>query len=92
MAHVEISEEFNHEFQADRSHAQILMKITPSSKTFEEAKKVIEGSGARIIDTKHLSLYWLLVKLDVKDMRNVALKLSENGFLNIKGINAINFK
>ena len=84
-----IAEEFNHEVKADKDHSQILIKITPSSKTFEEAKSIIEDLGVRIIETKHLSSNnWVLLKLDVKDMRDVALKLTEHGFF-IKGINAL---
>ena len=84
-----IAEEFNHEVKADKDHSQILIKITPSSKTFEEAKRIIEDLGVRIIETKHLSSNnWALLKLDVKDMRDVALKLTEHGFF-IKGINAL---
>lgn len=84
-----IAEEFNHEVKADKDHSQILIKITPSSKTFEEAKRIIEDLGVRIIETKQLSSNnWVLLKLDVKDMRDVALKLTEHGFF-IKGINAL---
>lgn len=83
------SEGFNHEVKADKHHSQILIKNTPSSKTFEEAKRIIEDFGVRIIETKHLSSNnWVLLKLDVKDMRDVALKLTEHGFF-IKGINAL---
>jgi len=80
---------FNSEIKPDKTHAQIFIKITPSSKTVEEAKRMIEDLGVRIIETKHLSSNnWVLLKLDVKDMRDVALKLTEHGFF-IKGINAL---
>jgi hypothetical protein len=50
---------------------------------------MIEDLGVRIIETKHLSSNnWVLLKLDVKDMRGIALKLTEHGFF-IKGINAL---
>jgi hypothetical protein len=83
------SEEFDHEVKADKDHSQILIKITPSSKTFEEAKRMIEDLAVCILETKNLSSNWLLLKLDVRDIRDVALKLTEIGFLNIKGLNAI---
>lgn len=77
----------------DKHHSQILIKITPSSKTFEEAKRIIEDLGVRIIETKNLSSNnWILLKLDVSDMRNLALKLTESGFSVIKGINALTQK
>jgi len=34
-----VLEEFNHEVKADEYYSQILIRITPFSKTFEEAKK-----------------------------------------------------
>ena len=81
------SEEFNHKIKADKNHAQILIEITPSSTTLDEAKKIINKSGVEIIETTHLSSNWILLKLDVKDMRDIALKLTEYGFF-IHGINA----
>jgi len=88
-----ISEKFNDEVKADKDHSQILIKITPSSKAFEEAKRIIENLGVRIIETKHLSSNsWVLLKWDVSDMRNLALKLTESGFSVIKGINALTQK
>lgn len=83
-----VIEEFNHEIKADKNHAQILIEITPASKTLGEVKKIIEDLGTHIIETKHLSSNRALLKLDVKDMRNVALKLTESGFFNVKGVNA----
>lgn len=85
----EVLEEFNHEVKADKNYAQLLIEISPTSEPFEEATKIIQDLGVHLIETKHLSGNWMLVKLDVKDMRNVALQLTEHGFLNIKGINAL---
>jgi hypothetical protein len=55
MAQEYFWEELNQEVKADRTYAQILIKITPSSKTLEEAKEMIEDFGIRIIDTRQLS-------------------------------------
>ena len=82
-------EELNQEIKADRNYAQILIKNTNYLKTFEEAKKIIEDLGVHIIETKDLSSNWILLKLDAKDMRNIVLKLTENGFLEIRGYNAL---
>ena len=81
------SEEFNHQVKADKNHAQIFIKIASSSTMLEEAKKIINKSAVEIIETTHLSSNWILLKLDVKDMRDIALKLTEHGF-SIHGINA----
>ncbi len=34
-----VFEEFNHEIKADKNHAQILIEITPASKTLGEVRK-----------------------------------------------------
>jgi hypothetical protein len=82
------SEELNQEIKAEKTYSQIFINITNSSRLLEEAKEIIEGLGVRIIEAKHLSPDWTLLKLDVKDIREIALKLTEHGFL-IKGINAL---
>jgi hypothetical protein len=84
-----IPEEINQELEADRDHAQILIEVTDSSKFLEEAKRIFWDLGIRIAEMKNLSANWVLLKLDVKDMRDAILKLTENGFVNIKGINAL---
>lgn len=82
-----VSEEFDFEIETDKDFSQILIEITP--KTFEEAKKIIEDFGVSIVEIKRLPRNWIWVKLDVKDIRNLALKLIESGFSNVKGINAL---
>jgi len=74
------------EFITDEKHSQIMIAID-SSGAFAEAKRIIEESGAQIFETFKISENWMLIKLDIMDMREVALRLSEHGFL-IKGINA----
>jgi hypothetical protein len=74
------------EFITDEKHSQIMIEID-SSGAFAEAKRIIEESGAQIFETVKISENWMLIKLDIMDMREVALRLSEQGFL-IMGINA----
>jgi len=81
-------EELDQEIKAEKMYSQILIHIIDSSELFGEAKEVIQSLGIRIIEAKHLSPNWALLKLDVKDVREVALKLTEQGFL-VKGINAL---
>lgn len=85
-------EEFDYEMKPDGDHAQILIEIYPSSKPYAEAKKIIESLGIHILKVTHLSLNRILLELDAEDMRGAALKLSENGFLNIKGYNPTSSK
>ena len=88
MVYEETLEDVGPEVEADRSHAQILLKITDFLKSDVEAEKIVKGLGVRVIEKSYLSTHWVLLKLDVKDMRNVALMLTEQGFV-IKGINAL---
>jgi len=87
MIYKEVPEELNLEVKADENCSQILIQSFPHSKDLEEARKIIEDLGARIVETKSLSSNWMLLKLNVADMRRIALKLTESGFV-IKGINA----
>lgn len=80
-------EELNHKIKVDKYHAQILIEITSTPNYLDEAKKIIHKSGVEIVETTHFSPKWILLKLDVKDMRDIALKLTEHGF-SIHGINA----
>ena len=82
-----VSEEFDFEIETDKDFSQILIEITPQ--TFEEAKKIIEDLGVSIVETKRLPCNWIWIKLDVKDIRDLVLKLIESGFSNVKGINAL---
>ena len=88
MVYEETSEDVSLEVEADRSHAQILLRVTDSLKAGLEAEKIIRDFGIQVIEKSYLSAQWVLLKLNVKDMRNVVLKLTEQGFV-IKGINAL---
>jgi len=81
-------EQINYEFETDREHAQILIEVDNSLKSFDEVKKIIERPGVSISETRQLAPNRILIKLNIKDMRDVILKLTESGFLNIKGVNA----
>ena len=84
----ELSEDWLNEIEADDRHAQLLIQLSPSSGTIEEATTMIRDFGIHVIEAKALSSRWTLIKLDAEDMREIVLKLTERGFLNIKGINA----
>ena len=88
MVYEETLEDVGPEVEPDRSRAQILLKITDSLKSDAEAEKIVRDLGVHVIEKSYLSTHWVLLKLDVNDMRNVALKLTEQGFV-IKGINAL---
>lgn len=77
------------EIKSHKNYAQILIKFEPISGTLNEAIRIIEGTGIQILEIKKLTAQWVLFKLSVSDMRILVLKLSEHGFINIKGINAL---
>jgi len=83
----EFSEIFNRRVEVDKEHAQVLLELS-SEKTYDEAIRVIEQAAVRIVESEYLSPNWILLKLDVTDTRTVILKLIENGFSKVKGINA----
>lgn len=91
MVKDEFIKTLNHEFKLDKSKSQLLIVIPPL-KTLQEAKSVIEASGALVIETKYLSSDRVLLKVDVMDIRKIALELVEQGFHIARGINALPIK
>jgi hypothetical protein len=72
----------------DQNHAQVLIEVGSELNTIEKARSIIEGIGVHIIEIQNLSPQRVLLTLDVTDMREVVLKLTQNGFLKIEGYNA----
>jgi hypothetical protein len=81
----------NYNLVADKNYAQILIDTREPSRSFEEAKRIIEANGISIIEIKYLSSGYVLIKLDVTDIRGIILSLIEFGFSDLKGINASRF-
>ena len=74
--------------KSDKNHAQILLGVDSEINTLDKAKHIIESFGIHIIEIKNISPQLILLKLSVKDMREIALELIEQGFTNIEGYNA----
>lgn len=89
MSKKRVFEEFNGEIKQEKHHAQILIKIDYVRNSAEGAKKIIEELEIPIIQTKYLAPDWILFELDTRDIRDLALKMSEHGFSHFKGINAL---
>jgi hypothetical protein len=87
MDQAEFLKVFNSSVAVDKHHAQILLEVS-STKTYDDAVRIIEQAEANIIESRYLSPDWILIKLDVTDTRAVILKLTEDGFSKAKGINA----
>ena len=88
MTYEEDPEDLDFKIKADGRYAQILIKFTDFSRSDKEAEKLIESLGMHIVSKSRLSMYWVLFTLNVRDMRDAALKLTERGFI-VKGINAL---
>ena len=84
-------DEFPFELKADEKCAQILMTIH-SAEGLKKARSIIEEFGIDVLEMKSITPDNFLFRLNVMDMRDVVLKLSENGFSGLKGINALAFK
>ena len=79
--------------QKDIHHSQILFKFDQGEKSLDKAKEIVKKLGVKIVDIKIFdfpkdSALFALFKLDIADMREVALALSEHGYTPIKGYNA----
>ena len=79
--------------QKDIHHSQILFKFDQGEKSLDRAREIVEKLGVKIVDIKIFdfpkdSALFALFKLDIADMREVALALSEHGYAPIKGYNA----
>ena len=87
MDHGEFSEIFNRRVKVDKEYAQVLLEVS-STMTYDDAIRVIEQAAVRVVQSEYLAPAWVLFKLDAADTRMVVLKLIENGFSKVKGINA----
>lgn len=69
--------------------AQLLVQGDSDSSKFESLRQIIESVGIQILEIDQVSPDWMLLKLNTLDMREIALRLSQKGQLNFKGINAL---
>ncbi|MEW6265032.1 MAG: hypothetical protein AB1641_18305 [Thermodesulfobacteriota bacterium] len=81
----------NYNLKTDKNYGQILIEIREPYKSYKEVERIIELKGIRIIETKHLSPDYVLIKLDKADVREIILSLIEAGYSDIKGINALRY-
>jgi hypothetical protein len=84
-------EQYALKIKLKQNYAQILIRVG-SNLALKKAEEIIGVLGVRIIKSELLSSNVVLLKLGTKDMRNIVLKLTENGFLEIKGFNASSCK
>lgn len=77
----------------DIHHSQILFRFDQKERSLHRASKIVRNLGVNITDITTFdfpedSISFALFKLDVGDMREVVLALSENSYGPIKGYNA----
>lgn len=76
----------------DKNYSQILLACNETDKALEKAIKLIEESGVGILKVEILSPVenpskFVLIQLKTEDMRNIVLRLTEEGFTGIEGYN-----
>ncbi len=79
-----------YELEADRRHAQLVLRDCPEGRSSADAKRVIESSGVRVLRAVRLPTNGILFLLDTEDMREIVLELTERGYL-VEGINALTY-
>ena len=75
-------------------YSQILFIFNETDRTLDKAIKLIEGVGVRILKIEILSssqypFKSALLHLKTQDMRDIVLRLIEEGFTKIKGYNSL---
>jgi len=93
----ELFEKCAENLEIDMHYSQILFQFDQQGKPLDKARKIVKKLGVNIVDTKIFdfpkdSVLFALFKLDVADVREVALALSEHGYTPIKGYNAPSLK
>lgn len=88
-------DEFNSLAQALSPHphrAQILLEVVSEGRTLDKAKAILRDAGVKVLEEevpKKGDFRWVILHISVKDMRESVFKLSEAGFLRVKGVNSL---
>jgi hypothetical protein len=78
----------------NKDYSQIIFVFNETDRTLDRAIKLIEGLGVRILKIEILSSSEYpsksaLLQLKTPDIRDIVLRLIEEGFTGIKGYNAL---
>lgn len=88
---METMEDFAQSLSPHQDNAQILLEAEPNEEDSRRIQKILEPIGIDVVRCERISEEkpeWLLLQLSSKDMREAALKLSEAGFKQVRGVNA----
>jgi hypothetical protein len=84
-------EEQARRMRAKAHHAQILLELDGEPETLEKALGLMRAAGAeplRYAPSGEGVNHRVLIELSSRDMREAVLRLTEAGFVKLKGINA----
>jgi len=89
MSEEKTFDEYLQNIEPDRDWAKVIIKIVPPL-SIEKAQAVLNSLNINIISTKRITNQHFVFILNTKDIRLTVLSLVENGFTEIKGLNASN--
>ena len=78
------------DIEPDKNWAKVIIRIVDPL-SIEKAQEVVNSLNINIISTKRIINQHFVFILDTKDIRQIVLSLAENGFTEIKGLNASNY-
>ena len=85
-------EEISQSLQAHPSKAQILMEVKDEGNTLESALGILKAHGVQPIEyevIRKADPSFVLFHLSTNDMKEAVLKLTEAGFVRLKGVDSI---
>lgn len=84
--------DFYPNIEPDESRAQLVVPASWSEKEWEILKEIVERAGSQILEIEEISSSWTRIRLRGPDMREVALRLTEKGVFQFRGINALSIE
>ena len=77
------------DLEPHQKYAQLLIEGEISSSNSLRAQALIRGWGIEILELRPVPGGWTLILIKSSDMRQVAFKLTQRGFFNLKGVNPV---
>jgi glycine cleavage system aminomethyltransferase T len=75
--------------EPDENHAQLVVPASWAKKEWEILEETVERAGSQILEIEAISSSWIRIRLRGPDMREVALRLTEKGVFQFRGMNAL---
>jgi len=74
------------EAEADPNFSQVFIRVDMKH-SWKVVKETFESMRVEIVDFEEVSSNLILVRLNSRDMRGIALRLTESGFIVVRGLN-----